>query len=183
MNSDSIEHAASLPLWLRLGLPALLVFAFAYVAYYHGAAANRTLADGYGVAVARNAKLMFGDLGTLPGDAATLVAYQEKPSWLRVGQAVFNGNCAACHAKGGVGLIGPNLTDDVYKNVTEVTDLYRIVNNGLAGGAMPAWRDKLSQNERVLVAAYVASLRDTYGGSGGKAPEGKTIAAWSVPAS
>ncbi len=144
-------------------------------------APNRTLADRYGVAVARNAKLMFGDLGTLDGDAATLVAYQDKASWLRVGQSVFNGNCASCHAKGGVGLIGPNLTDDVYKNVNEVSDLYRIVNNGLAGGAMPAWKDKLSQNERVLVAAYVASLRDTYEGAGGKAPEGKTIDPWSAP--
>ena len=54
---------------------------------------------------------------------------------------------------------GPNLTDDYYKNVKQITDIAEVIKNGAAGGSMPAWRTRLHPNEIVLMAAYVAGLR------------------------
>ncbi len=49
--------------------------------------------------------------------------------------------------------------------------------NGANGGAMPAWKSKLSVNEIVLVSSYVASLRGTTPATA-KAAEGNKIAPW-----
>lgn len=69
------------------------------------------------------------------------------------------------------------MRNEVYKHIRTIEDIYDVINNGAAAGAMPAWKHRLEQNERVLVSAYVASLRGTDDGSG-KAPEGQPIPAW-----
>jgi cytochrome c oxidase cbb3-type subunit III len=155
-----------------------ILFALPYFAYYHFGAEGRTLADLHGAAVATNARLQFAEIGELSGDEQTLVKFLSEPSWLRVGQSVYKANCVSCHGPKGGGIVGPNLTDEAFKNVTSITDIYSIVNNGAAAGAMPAWKTKLQQNERVLVASYVASLRGTDPGASSKGPEGKAIPPW-----
>ncbi len=172
------EYDNPLPGWWKLLFVATVLFAFPYWAFYHFGAPGRTLADQHGAAVAANARLQFAEIGELDGDPATLVKYMSDPSWVRVGQSVFKTNCVSCHGAQGGGLVGPNLTDEAFKNVKTIDDLYKIVNNGAAAGAMPAWKNRLEQNERVLVAAYVASLRGTDPGAGAKGPEGRAIPAW-----
>ncbi len=157
---------------------ATILFALPYWAFYHFGADGRTLADLHGTAVANNARLQFAEIGELNGDEQTLVKFLAEPSWLRVGQSVFKANCVSCHGPTGGGMVGPNLTDEAFKNVKSITDIYSIVNNGAAAGAMPAWKTKLQQNERVLVAAYVASLRGSDPGSSSKGPEGREIPSW-----
>ena len=91
---------------------------------------------------------------------------------------MFQTHCASCHGKNGGGLVGVNLTDDHYKHVTTIEDIARVIENGAGGGAMPAWKNRLSHvNQVVLTAAYVASLRGT-NVAGGKAPEGTEIPPW-----
>ncbi len=161
--------------WMFL---ATMLFSFPYWAFYHFGAEGRTLADLHGASVANNARLQFAEIGELNGDEQTLVKFLAEPSWLRVGQSVFKTNCVSCHGPTGGGMVGPNLTDEAFKNVKSITDIYTIVNNGAAAGAMPAWKSKLQQNERVLVAAYVASLRGSDPGSSSKGPEGREISPW-----
>jgi len=72
------------------------------------------------------------------------------------------------------------LTDDFYKNVTNVEDIARVITKGAAGNAMPAWGNRLHPNDIVLLSAYVASLRQT-NADGGKAPEGRVIPPWPEP--
>jgi cytochrome c oxidase cbb3-type subunit 3 len=127
---------------------------------------------------AETAALMrqFAELGELSQDQATLARFVNDPEeakWLAAGQSIYQANCAACHGSGGVGLSGPNLTDDHYLNLTEATGILRVVNKGANNGAMPAWEAKLQSNEVVLVSAYVASLRGQH--RPGRAPEGQVI--------
>lgn len=176
---DGIEVADQpIPRWWKWIFIATLVFSFPYFAYYHFGAPGRSTEDLYTVAVSENARLQFAEIGELQGDRETLVEFLEKPQWLSVGRAVYRANCASCHGPNGGGLVGPNLTDDHYKNVKVIEDIMRVVDNGAAAGAMPPWQGRLELNERVLVAAYVASLRGTDPGGSGKGPEGAEIPEW-----
>ncbi len=69
------------------------------------------------------------------------------------GEAVFTENCATCHtlsAAGASGTVGPNL-DDLKPDAATVQTQ---VENG--GGAMPAFKDTLSEQQIADVSAYVA---------------------------
>ena len=167
-----------IPGWWSGLFVATVLFAFPYFVFYHGGAEGRTLDDHYSIVAAENARLQFAEIGELEGDATTLAKYMDDSSWLRVGESVFASHCVSCHGGNGGGLVGPNLTDDAYKNVRSIEDLYTVVKNGAAAGAMPPWQGRLEQNEMVLVAAYAAALRGTDPGPGAKAPEGQEIAPW-----
>ena len=69
------------------------------------------------------------------------------------GKAVFTDTCGSCHtlsAAGTSGTVGPNL-DDVSLDASAIED---IVRDGRGG--MPAFGDKLSDDEVSAVAAFVA---------------------------
>jgi mono/diheme cytochrome c family protein len=71
------------------------------------------------------------------------------------GKSVFTTNCGGCHTlkdAGTSGTVGPNL--DQLKPPKPV--VVRQVTNG--GGAMPAFKDKLSKAQIEAVAAYVSSV-------------------------
>jgi hypothetical protein len=86
----------------------------------------------------------------------------------------------AAHAKDGGGINGVNLTDDHYKNVKKVPDFFTVITNGANNGAMPAWRTNFSDNERVLLAAYVMNLRGTKPASA-RPPEGEVLPPFPKP--
>ena len=99
----------------------------------------------------------------------------KESKWRDVGRSVFAANCVSCHGADAGGTVGPNLTDDHWKNVKNVEDIARIINEGAANGAMPAWKNRLSHpNLVVLTAAYIAQLPQVPG----KAPEGEKIESW-----
>lgn len=114
--------------------------------------------------------------GPLKGDAETLLKLQKDDESLKAGAAIFQTNCVACHNRDASGLIGPNLTDDYYINVDKIEDIVDVITKGRKNGAMPTWGNRLSGNEIVQVAAYVASLRGK--NLSGRPPEGKLIPPW-----
>ena len=122
----------------------------------------------------------FKEIGEVKADRENVIKFLGRPNWLSFGKSVFKSKCASCHGSDGGGLVGPNLCDDNYKNIRDIGDFVTVMQNGAGGGAMPAWRDKLSTNELVLVASYAASLRGTEPANP-KAPLGQVIAAWPEP--
>ncbi len=119
---------------------------------------------------------LFGALGDLQADEATLVSLMQDEKWMDFGASIFQMHCTSCHAADGGGGIGPNLTDDNYINVTSITDIHTIIVDGANNGAMPAWGNRMHPKEAVLLSSYVASLRGN--NSNRKAPEGEIIAPW-----
>lgn len=77
---------------------------------------------------------------------------------LELGKAVFEKNCVACHAAGGKGVIGPDLTDGKFIHGGEPKDILAIVKNGNAPKQMPGWGKLLKEPELDAVVAYVVSL-------------------------
>lgn len=78
------------------------------------------------------------------------------------GKAVYNLNCASCHAGDGGGGIGPNLTDNHWilggglKNVVNT-----IVKGGRDGKGMIAWDKTLKPEDIAKVSSYIISLEGT----------------------
>lgn len=171
------EYDNPLPGWWKWIFLGSIAFSPLYLMYFHGGASGRSVEDIYNVALADNTRLQFAEIGELEPDADTIVEYMHKPSWVKVGQSVFRTNCISCHGREGEGQVGPNLTDQMYKNVKKIEDIAMVINNGAGGGAMPKWSNRLHPNEVVLVSAYVASLRGQDLPSARPA-EGNKIAEW-----
>lgn len=82
------------------------------------------------------------------------------------GATVFADNCASCHMEDGSGdrsQGAPNLKDAIWLYGDDKATLTRIITQG-PYGVMPAWDDRLSEDEIRAVAVYVHRL------GGGEAP-------------
>lgn len=171
------EFDNPLPGWWKWMFVGSIVFSVFYALYFHIGAPGRTIAEQYDAELAANTLLQFEEIGELAGDEATMLKYMNKDSWLKVGQVTFKTHCISCHGRDGEGKVGPNLTDEFYKNVGKLEDIVRVVDQGAGKGAMPAWGTRLHPNEVVLVSAYVATLRGN-NASGGKGADGRVIDPW-----
>lgn len=173
-----LEYDNPLPSWWTTVFFFTVVFSAFYGLYYH-AGTGPSMAAEYEAYTAKIFTMKFAELGELKPDRETLLKYSQDKKWLSVGQAVFKTNCISCHGPEGLGATGPNLTDNYWKNVEHIEDIAKVVNNGAANGAMPAWGRRLSHpNQIVLVAAYVASLRGSQPSGTGLEPYGNEIPDW-----
>lgn len=174
------EYDNPLPGWWKWLFIASIVFSPFYWLYYHGDAEGRSVEEQFGVALAENTRLQFAEIGDLEPNTVTVAKFMGKDNWVKVGKSVFRANCISCHGREGEGKVGPNLTDEAYKNVKTLADIAKVINNGAGNGAMPKWSNRLHVNEVVMVSAYVASLRGT-NADGGRPAEGNKIAPWPEP--
>lgn len=176
------EYDNPTPGWWSAVFVATVMFSAMYFMYYHLRPDATSVRDEYDDAVASNLQKQWGKMGTLGQDQNSLLAYMQNKDYMLMGRTVFKSNCVSCHGPQGAGLVGPNLTDDYYKNIKVLGDIPRVINNGANGGQMPSWKSRLHPNEVALVAAYVASLRGQ--NLPGRPPEGDKIAPWpDAPAS
>ncbi len=173
------EFDNPLPGWWKMLFVGSIVYSVFYMYYYHNGVVSRTIHADYQTAVAENLRLQFEEIGELTPDRETLLTYLDDPKWSTVGQSVFATHCISCHGAKGEGKIGPNLTDDLWKNVKTIEDIAKVVAEGAANNAMPAWKTRLHPNEVVLVSSYVASLRGSQpGGTKSPIPGEKPIPPW-----
>lgn len=179
------EYDNPCPTWWHAIFLSTVVFSVFYFVFFHiapSAGTNGwTLDEAHEEAVADNLQLQFKDLGDLQVDEPTVLKYMHETEWLAMGASVYKTHCKSCHGADGSGLVGPNLTDDQYKNVKQLIDVARVIENGAANGSMPSWKNRLHPNEVVMVAAYVANLRGQ-NLPGPRGAEGAAIPAWPQPA-
>ncbi|CAE7759058.1 ccoP [Symbiodinium sp. CCMP2592] len=124
----------------------------------------------------------FAQLMTIDDPITKVRTVMGDENWLEQGASVYAGTCVLCHDKNGQGLIGPNLTDNHYKNLTDLEGMIDVITNGAANGAMPANVNLLDENEIALVVGYVASLRGQML-EGPRGVEGEEIAPFPEPIS
>ena len=121
-------------------------------------------------------KHSIAQLGNLQGNYQTIQAYRGNDELMQTIGILFRAQCASCHAPLGTGQAGPNLCDDHYLLSKNIPDLYRILAEGSIKKGMVPFKGILTNNEMVLLAAYVANLRGS--ATSGKVPEGEVIAPW-----
>ncbi|MCA9299711.1 MAG: c-type cytochrome [Phycisphaerales bacterium] len=171
------EYDNPTPGWWHLIFLGTVVFGLFYVIFWDLNPSTPTMHERHASATVHHLQLKFAGIGELQPDAPTIVAFMHNEEYLPIGRAVFKANCVSCHGNDGQGLVGPNLTDDAWKNVKAIEDIATVVANGAAGGAMPAWGRRLHPNEVVLVSSYVATLRGSKPGMA-KQAEGDVIGPW-----
>lgn len=164
------------PGWWHLIFIGTVFFSCFYYFFWHYSPLAPTIHDSWRAAQVAEFKRVFGALGDLKPDEATLLRMMKDEKMMAVAQGIFVGNCAQCHGREGGGINGVNLTDNHYKNVKQLADVYTVVTKGANVGAMPAWENRLSQNERIIVSAYAATLRGR--SAPGRPPEGEVIPPW-----
>lgn len=175
------EYDNPTPGWWTWIFVATIVFAVAYFVVMLNHGESLGVKGTYDAAVADSMARQFSQLGQLEPDAPTLIRFATDPKeqpWLTFGRAVFQTNCASCHGRSAEGLSGPNLTDDAYIHIRKIEDIVTVVTKGANNGAMPAWGNRLQENEVVLVSAYIASLRGT--NAPGLGAQGQVIPAWTT---
>ena len=90
--------------------------------------------------------------GNPPGDR-----YQHDAYDVAQGKRLFNWmNCSGCHSHGGGGM-GPALMDDRWIYGGKIQQIYRSIHDGRRNG-MPAWKNRMNDQEIWQVAAYVRSM-------------------------
>jgi cytochrome c oxidase cbb3-type subunit 3 len=173
------EYDNPTPGWWHALFLVSIVFSFFYFLYYQAGTEAPTVEDSWRAAKVAETRRIFGSVGELAPDEPTIQKMRAEERFMEVAAGIFAGNCSQCHAKDGGGIDGNgvNLTDDSYKNIRVVADFFTVITKGANGQAMPAWENRLSSNERVILAAYVANLRGTTPANA-KAPEGNPVPAW-----
>jgi len=174
------EYDNPTPGWWNLIFLGTFLFAIWYILYHHASTISLSVAQSYEEDIADDLKKRFSAIGDLKPDEPTLLKFMANEEWKIVGASVFKAQCVSCHGPNAAGQIGPNLTDDYYKNVRQLTDIPNVISGGAEAGAMPAWKTRLHPNEVVLVAAYVASLRGK-NLPGPRGQEGERIPPWPTP--
>jgi cytochrome c oxidase cbb3-type subunit 3 len=172
------EYDNPLPGWWKWIFWISILISPFYLLYFHIGAPGRSVEEMYQTSLTENTRKQYAEIGDLAADEPTILKYLKDPKWVGVGQSIYKANCVSCHGSDGGGNVGPNLTDDHFKHIKQLTDIIKVINEGVAGGAMPAWATRFShKNDIVLVSVYVASLRGSKPATG-KAPDGLPIPSW-----
>ncbi|HEX7114559.1 MAG TPA: cytochrome-c oxidase, cbb3-type subunit III [Steroidobacter sp.] len=92
--------------------------------------------------------------------------------WVEAGKARFQGMCVGCHGADGRGnpaLGAPNLTDRVWLYGGDFKRVAQSIRDGRSG-VMPAWRNRLTDDEIRMIAAWVTSKRQAPSDTRDRAP-------------
>jgi cytochrome c-L len=110
------------------------------------------------------------EVKTLPGEQITEAVhnfydtgedpYKEDSEALSKGKHLYQTYCQACHLPDGSGRIGPSLVGDTHHYPRFTTDkgMFEIIYGG-ATGAMQPFGKRLTQDQILLVMAYVRTLK------------------------
>ena len=160
-NYDGIhEFDNDLPPWWKYGFYATILFAAAYLGFYHVSRNGGQLQGAEYAAEMQQAALL---VATTSDDPNLLTTYQPLTvaAELSTGKGIFTTNCAPCHGASGEGKVGPNLTDEYWLHGGEVNHVYKTIKFGVTSKGMVAWKGKLSGKQILQVSSYVLSLKGT----------------------
>lgn len=166
------------PGWWHLLFITSVFFSALYAVFWHSSPMSWTPQDELTSEQQAYYGKLFKELGDLEPDRPTIVKLMNDEKWMAFGSTVYAANCAQCHAADGSGINGPNLTDDHWINVKALEDLFAVITDGVGAKGMPSWKNRLSEKERILVASYVATLRQKP--VNGRPPEGDVIGPWAT---
>jgi cytochrome c oxidase cbb3-type subunit III len=100
---------------------------------------------------------VFPQTGTLPALDPRAAQYERNASAIAQGQQLYNWmNCVGCHSHGGGGM-GVALMDGKWRYGGRIDQIVGSIAEGRPNG-MPAWRDRLTEQQMWQIAAYVRTL-------------------------
>jgi len=163
-NYDGIQELDNiLPPWWLYMFYGGIIFGIVYMINYHVLSGDSQVMEYQREVAAANLELekFKKNSPTLIIDVDNVELLTEERA-LKRGKAVFNINCASCHAMDGGGGIGPNLTDKNWILGGGIKNVFStITNGGRSGKGMVPWGKQLKAEDIQKVASYVLSLQGT----------------------
>lgn len=152
-----------LPSWWMKSWAASIVFAVAYVMFYHfagGPTSSEELARNM-VKINELKAIAAADVSNF--DISHYNEWKEKNDATTLGNEVYETNCLSCHALGGGGDIGPNLTDGhwIHLKNRNPEELFPFIRDGFEEKGMPAWGELLSKEEIYAAINHIMELKGT----------------------
>lgn len=170
-NYDGIQELDNpLPGWWLATFYITVVFSVFYYLYYQMGSGPSLVQEYEQSVTEQDVKDRSKPKAPAPKDDE-LLAMASDGAKKSAGQAIFATRCASCHADKGQGNIGPNLTDSYWIHGGKISNIYKVVSEGVLEKGMPAWSAVLKPEELNNVVAFVWSLKGT-NVPGGKAPQG-----------
>ncbi|HEX3777912.1 MAG TPA: cbb3-type cytochrome c oxidase N-terminal domain-containing protein [Polyangiaceae bacterium] len=168
------EYDNPLPRWWLWIWAGSIIFSIGYFFHYHVSHNGTSVQDDYlqDMAAAREqeAKQSLAQ----PVSEDSLGKLMADPALMTDAKALFGMRCSPCHGDHAQGIIGPNLTDNYWiHGKGTLTDIYGVVDGGVAAKGMPAWGRMLTPIELRKVVAFVGTQRGK--NLPGKAPEGDPL--------
>jgi cytochrome c oxidase cbb3-type subunit III len=162
-NYDGIvELDNRLPPWWLYGFYATIIFAAVYLWRYHVSETGLSQTQEFELAMKHADEQKAAYLkkaGNLVDE--NTVKMLTSPNDLAAGKGIFEASCAPCHGKSGEGIVGPNLTDDYWKNGGSIKDVFKIVKYGVPEKGMRSWKDDFSPVQLAQISSYIKSIHGT----------------------
>lgn len=162
-NYDGIKELDNhLPPWWKGLFYATIIYAIGYILIFHVFKTSPLQEEKYELEIAAAEALKTSREADLVIDFdENSVTKTTNPEELADGQKFYDAQCAVCHKVDGGGLAGPNLTDPYWKHGGAMTDIYKVIKNGVANTAMISWESQLNPVRMRNVASYVMTLQGT----------------------
>ncbi|HEX2671060.1 MAG TPA: cbb3-type cytochrome c oxidase N-terminal domain-containing protein [Polyangiaceae bacterium] len=168
------EYDNPLPRWWVWLWAGSFFFSVGYFFHYHVSHNGASVSDGYLADMAEAREAEAKQSLAEPVSEESLGKLMQNPALMSDAKALFGLRCTPCHGANAQGLIGPNLTDNAWiHGAGKLTDIYGVVDGGVAAKGMPAWGRQLSPIELRKIVAFVGTLRGS--NVPGKAPEGTAV--------
>jgi len=161
------------PAWFNFLFYGTMIFAAAYLFYYHIGGYGDLQDQEYENEMAR-AKIE--KTAYLEKSANTIdensVKFDNTPTVLEEGKTVFTTNCVVCHGDKGQGVIGPNLTDEYWLHGGSINNVFKTIKYGVPEKGMISWEKNLNPKQISAVTNFILSLKGS-NPAGAKAPQGE----------
>lgn len=150
------------PPWFMFLFYGTILFAVIYFVRFQVTGAGPTQLEEYIAEVEASEKQMEASLdeAALAIDE-TNVELLNNDAAISAGKSIYTANCKICHADGGAGSTGPNLTDEFWIHGGGIKNIFKTIKYGVPEKGMISWENTLNPQQMQEVASYIISLRGT----------------------
>lgn len=149
------------PWWVNM-FYLTIVFAVAYMVYYHWGGNGPSSAEEYERSMEKAKKeiavALAGQANAV--DESNVTALTDSGA-LGEGELIYKNSCAACHASDGGGTVGPNFTDEYWIHGGGIKNIFKTVKYGVPEKGMISWASQLNPSDMQKVASYILTLQGT----------------------
>lgn len=171
------EFDNRLPNWWLWTLYLACIYSVGYWIHYHSLGTGDNPTEAYVAEQKVAAAKIEAQLAANPVSEEVLLKLAKEPAFVAEGERIFKDitKCALCHKPDGSGLVGPNLTDDMWIYGGKPMDVYTTILRGreqnLAKGFVGGMQSYEANGMQFVLraTAYVLSIKNT--NVQGKEPE------------
>ena len=169
---DIVELNNPTPGWFMFMFYGTIIFAFAYMMYYHVLSYGPLQEEEYTIEMEKakvdKLKYLATSAGSIDENSVKITV---ESGAISAGQAIFNTNCVACHGDKAQGIVGPNLTDEFWLHGGKINNVFKTIKYGIPEKGMISWEKTLSPKQISEVSNFVMSLKGSKPANA-KAPQG-----------